>query len=258
MAFRTKDSIKQYWDTNIVDNGNQEITGDILNVGGVDIIDSTEWRRAPVVFTSDKHIDPDYDGGFMVFEGHSPYNLIVDNPSYWPSGARVVIANNSDYYITITGITPVIGSARVEAHTMVTLLKAGASTWIVDQHITLFYDYTQRLDFEVTEYDPNWELVDGLSYSGIRNGTYEFKASVAYQLDSTSYSVGLKFVVNGVETVYYTEPKDTTDNKALTLMAPYEVTDGSFTGELYMNKESQIPRLHVLKSVLILDQKTIS
>ena len=40
MAIQTRDQLRTYWNNNISANGAQSITGDIMNTGGIDIIDS--------------------------------------------------------------------------------------------------------------------------------------------------------------------------------------------------------------------------
>ena len=94
MSVKTRNELLAYWNSNIIQNGSQAITGQIMNVGGVDIIDSMAMETADVMLWKGEWVQQEYlaydtvrDGSWLMIANKTT----TDRPAPQASGDPVYI-----------------------------------------------------------------------------------------------------------------------------------------------------------------------
>lgn len=108
MAILTRQQLRDYWNTNINTNGAQAITGQSMNVGGIDVIDSMAMgtdvspEYVEVVEITGDTLYPQLDWNGKFFRWTNPNNGQIVLPEQatlaLPQGWRFVIYNDTDSY----------------------------------------------------------------------------------------------------------------------------------------------------------------
>jgi hypothetical protein len=132
MSIQTKEQLRGYWDYNLNTNGQNSITGALLNGGGNNIVDSMEMRSYAFPLTgnvpANQHFQ--WDGGVLIWSGTADGTIELPYDAYSASGYRMYIYNQSnDSKLTLTAHGVIYGDAVIGPGSSVLTIAESQNDW---------------------------------------------------------------------------------------------------------------------------------